>query len=227
MKPAVGVIGGLGPAATLDFHARLLQFTEAASDQDHLRLIIDSNPHVPDRNRALAGTGESPGPHLAATAAGLERAGADVIVMACNAAHAWQDEIEAAISVPFLSIIDAVVQEALQHAPQRVGLLAADATIAADLYGRAFARHGVLAVHPDQARFMQLLYRIKSGDTGAEVQAGMRALADSLAEIDVLIAACTEVPIVLKDYHLPYIDSSAALARAVLKFAGQQSSVAG
>ena len=212
----LGVIGGLGPAATLDFHAKLLQFSEAVTDQEHIRILIDSNPAVPDRNAALAGTGESPGPHLAKMAAGLEQAGAGLIVMACNAAHAWQAEIEAAMSVPFLSMIDAVVAETMQHRPRRVGLLAANATLDAQLYQTAFAGHGVEVIHPDREEFMALLYRIKSGDTGDEVRSRMRQLAVSLEGIDVLVAGCTEVPLVLTSFETPVIDSAAALARAAL-----------
>ncbi len=111
MTKTVGVIGGLGPAATLDFFAKLLAKTPAERDQDHLRVLIDNNPRVPDRNAALRGEGPSPGPSFADAARGLERQGANFIVLACNTAHAWQDEIEAAISVPFLSMIDATVEE--------------------------------------------------------------------------------------------------------------------
>ena len=212
----LGVIGGLGPATTLDFHAKLLKFSDAGTDQDHTRILIDSNPAVPDRNAALAGTGESPGPHLARMAAGLEQAGAGLIVMACNAAHAWQPEIEAAISVPFLSMIEVTVTETMRHQPRKVGLLAANATLDAQLYQKAFAVHGVEVIHPDRDEFMELLYRIKSGDTGEEVAARLRQLAGSLNDIDVLVAGCTEVPLVLTSFEVPMVDSGAVLARSAL-----------
>ncbi|SRR5690554_1365742 len=221
MALSVGVLGGLGPAATLDFHAALLRLQAARTDQEHIRLLIDSDPGVPDRNAALRGEGESPGPHLARMAAGLERAGADFLVLACNAAHAWQAEIEAAVSIPFVSMIDEVVREAATHGPARVGLLAADATLDAGLYQRAFGSAAVETVHPDRAEFMALLYRIKAGDTGSGVSAAMRALADTMTGIDVLIAACTEVPLVLTDHELPYVNSTDVLARATLRAARQ------
>src|SRR5262245_16312339 len=99
----IGVIGGMGPAATADLFAKLLAATPAERDQDHLRVLIDNNPHLPDRNAAIAGRGPSPGPHLAESARGLERAGADFLIMACNTAHAFVADIEAAISIPLLS----------------------------------------------------------------------------------------------------------------------------
>lgn len=220
--PTLGVIGGLGPEATLDFHRTLLSLSGARTDQEHIRLLIDSNPAVPDRNAALAGSGESPGPHLANMAAGLEAGGAQLIVMACNAAHAWQAEIEAVITVPFLSMIEATVDGAMLHGPDRVGLLAANATLDARLYEQAFAAHGVVVVNPDRTEFMELLYRIKSGDTGEAVRREMRRLAGSMAGIDVLVAACTEVPLVLPEWSGPFVSSSVQLARAALGRLGQE-----
>ena len=102
----VGVIGGLGPLATLDFFERVLRRTRTYKEEDHLRLIIDNNTKVPDRNAFGRGEGPSPAPALAASAKGLETAGADFIVMACNTAHAWEAEIRNAITVPFVSMID-------------------------------------------------------------------------------------------------------------------------
>lgn len=109
MSRVVGVIGGMGPAATLDFYAKLIAATPATREQDHLRVLIDSNPGVPDRNLALAGGAPSPeaapGPVLADMARGLERAGADLLVMACNTAHAFEADIRRAVAIPFVSII--------------------------------------------------------------------------------------------------------------------------
>ena len=121
MSKTIGVIGGMGPAATLDFFGKILEATHAERDQDHLRVLIDNNPRVPDRNAAIAGRGPSPGPQLAESARGLERAGADFLVIACNTAHAFQPDIEAAISIPLLSMIDATTDAAMSQHPRRVG----------------------------------------------------------------------------------------------------------
>ncbi len=225
---AIGIIGGMGPAATADLFVKVLAATGAARDQDHLRLFVDSNPALPDRNAALEGLGPSPGPMLGAMAAGLERSGADFVVMACNTAHAFQADIEAAISVPFVSMIDATVAATLARAPQakRVGVLAASGCVRAGLYQTAFAARGATAVMTEgatHARFMDLVYRIKSGDTGAEVRAAMGAVADEVlrAGVDALVAGCTEVPLVLEqgDVSTPLIDSAAALAERVVALA--------
>ena len=206
----VGVLGGLGPEATLDFFAKILRATGARSDQEHLHLIINNNPRVPDRNEAIAGTGPSPGPQLAAGAAALQRAGADFVVMVCNAAHAFQPEIEAAIDIPFLSIVTETCGETLRRVPdlRRVGVLAASGAVDAGLYQRAFDALGVQTLVPEgeaRARFMEALYRIKSGDKSEAVRAEMRALALGFIEAgaEAIVAGCTEVPLALSDSDLP------------------------
>jgi aspartate racemase len=222
----IGVIGGMGPAATVDFFAKLIAATSAERDQDHLRILIDNNPRVPDRNAAIAGIGPSPGPHLAEAARGLERAGADCIVIACNTAHAFQGDIEAAVSIPLLSMIEATVDAAVARGAQRVGVLAADGCRRARLYQNAFAARGVDALflaEEAQLDFMALLYRIKAGDVGEDVRRRMAAMALSLNArgAGAVIAACTEVPLVLSPDTLaiPIISSTDALVARAVEFA--------
>ena len=101
-----GVIGGMGPEATIDFMSRVMACTPAITDQDHIRMLVDHNPRIPSRQQAMRGEGQDPGPVLASIAAGLQAGGADFIVMPCNLAHAWASDIEAAITIPFISIVN-------------------------------------------------------------------------------------------------------------------------
>ncbi len=224
-RPVIGVLGGMGPEATLDFYAKVIAATPAHRDQEHLHLIIDADPTVPNRNDAVAGTGPSPAPRLAAMAARLEAAGADLLVMACNTAHAFQDAVVAAVQVPFVSILDETVAATLHAAPgvTRVGVLATSGAQDARLYPDAFARHAVVVEEPngaDRAAFMHLLYRVKAGDKGAEVRSAMRAIAARLVArgAEAIVAGCTEVPLVLgaDDLPVPFITSTDALVDAVV-----------
>lgn len=222
----IGVIGGMGPAATADLFSKLIAATGAKRDQDHLRILIDNNPRVPDRNAAIAGRGPSPGPALAQSAAELQRSGANFIVIACNTAHAFQPDIEAAISVPLLSMIDATVEAALASGAQRVGVLAADGCRRAQLYPKAFTARGVEALllsDEAQADFMQLIYRIKAGDIGAETRNAMKAHAIHLNArgAQAIVAACTEVPLALDadDLAVPLINSTDALVARAISYA--------
>jgi len=217
MRPfrTVGVIGGMGPAATADFLARLVAGVTAASDSDHPRVLIDSNPHVPDRNAAARGEGPSPGPALAAMARGLVGQGAQLLAMPCNAAHGWADAID--VEVPFISMIDAALGEALAHGPRCIGVLAVGATLALDLYGRASP---VPVLAGDLGVVQPAVTAIKAGNRSDDTRAALAGEAARLAAAgaEVIIAACTEVPLLLRqaDVAVPLIDSTAALARATL-----------
>ena len=227
-RRTVGVLGGLGPAATVDFLDKIVRATDAERDQDHVRLIVDVNPAVPCRNAAVAGRGPSPGPALAEMARGLQRAGADFLVMVCNAAHAFETDVRAATTLPFVSIVDETVREALRRRPglQVAGVLASSGCLDAGLYEQTFARHGVRALSPGadgRAVFMDLLGRIKGGRVDEEVRAGMRSLARALIDqgAEILVAGCTEIPLVLDagDVPVPLLNSTDVLVARTLAYA--------
>lgn len=224
---AVGVIGGLGPAATVDFLDRLVTATPAEIDDDHLRIHVDICPQIPNRNAAMRGEGPSPGPILARVARGLERAGAEVLVMPCNTAHHWRTDIEAAVSIPFIDMIAATAIE-VSSVAKRAGILAGIGCHQADLYPAALWDAGVEPIVPtddEKAEFMRILAVIKAGrfDGASE---GMARLARRLIEhgAQTIVAACTEVPLVLCAHQLtvPMVSSTDALVAATLRTALHQ-----
>lgn len=224
MNKIVGVLGGMGPDATADFMSRVIRATPAEKDQDHLRMLVDNNPHVPNRQEALLRGGEDPGPTLAAMARGLEAAGADFLVMPCNTAHAFAHAITEAVDIPLVSIIDATVGACGDAG--MIGVLATDGCIASGVFQEALADRGRVAVLPDDVEMdalMSLIRRIKAGDTDADIVAGMRAIAEALAVrgAEVIVAGCTEIPLVLDQGMLdvPLVSSTDALARATVAFA--------
>lgn len=223
-----GVLGGMGPEATIDFMSRLLRMNPAATDQDHLRVLIDHNPQVPNRQAAINGQDSSIGPLLASMAAGLERAGADFLVMVCNSAHAFQADIEQAVSIPFLSIIDMVLEELDdQHSDlDRVGVMAAGGCLDAQLYQRALAasdRHSILWNQQERQQFMNDMYRIKSGVLDQAVRDSLLQLGESLHKrgAEVLIAGCTEIPLLIEpdDFAIPLLSSTEILVRQTVDYA--------
>lgn len=220
----VGVLGGMGPDATLDFMAKVLAATPAGSDQDHVHMLIDHNPHVPDRTQAILGQGGAPGPVLASMAKQLQDAGADFIVMPCNTAHAFQSDIEAVLDVPFVSIIEETAAACSDF--EAVGLLATRGCLASGIYDAALSVAGVRAVLPDDVEtqtFMELTASIKGGDSGSEIGAGMLRLANALIArgAEAVIAGCTEIPLVLEQSMLevPLISSTDILADATVAYA--------
>lgn len=208
----VGVIGGMGPLATVDFFARLTAATPAKRDQDHLHVIVNSDPRAPDRNEAIAGKGPSPGPVMAAMARALENAGADFLVIACNTAHAYLADVRTATSLPVLDMVTATVAavKARHPACEAVGLLAVDGCLGANLYQQALIDAGLRHIVLDadrQAAFMSLIYDVKSGADLSEAGGALLELIDHLGKsgADVIVAACTEIPIILGEVNRPNI----------------------
>ena len=201
-------MGGLGPAATVDFMQKVLAATNAECDQDHIRMLVDHNPTVPNRHDAILGNTPSVGPQLADMARGLESAGADFIVMVCNTAHAFVDDIRAALTIPFISIVDVTVEALAEHEAHRVGVMAAEGALAANLYQEALQNAGYHPVLWDQeelAAFMQLVYRIKAGERDEDIRSSLVQLAASQVfdGAEVLLAACTEIPLFLDESNSP------------------------
>ena len=225
----LGVIGGMGPDATIDFMARVLRHTPARRDQDHVRMLVDHNPRIPSRQLAMKGEGEDPGSTLAECAARLETAGADFIVMPCNTAHAWEADIRAAIDIPFVSIIDESVSRALQVGEgQPIGLMTTPGCMAAGLYQGALSNHELMLQEPgEQDETMMLIDRIKAGDQSEAVASALSALGEKMVSRGAgsLIAACTELPLVMKQsmFAVPLVLSTEALAeKAVALALGQE-----
>ena len=227
-QKTVGVLGGMGPEATVDFMAKVIAATPAGKDQEHVRMIIDHNPSVPNRQEAILGEGDDPGPPLADMASRLEAAGAEFLVIPCNTAYVFADSIKAVTQIPLVSIIDVTIAEIDKEAPgaKSIGLLATDGCLRAGVYQDALEAHGLVPLLPDSGemgRLMDLIHDIKGGDSGASSTAGMRELATALCErgAEALIAGCTEIPLVLDQsmVSVPLIASTDALAAYTVAFA--------
>lgn len=214
MSLILGVLGGMGPAATVDFLMKLQALTPAERDQDHIRTIVDINPQVPDRNDPLA----KPGPVLAEMAGALQGAGAEVLAITCNTAHAYADLISRSSGLPLIDMITTASVAARDTGARRAGVLGTRQAL--KLYREYLAAQGMGMVTLEPARqevFMGLIHRIKGGDLGREVRAEMAALSADLAAngAETIIAGCTEAPLVLEpgSIRLPFIDASETLAR--------------
>ena len=217
MSKVLGVLGGMGPAATVAFLARIQALTPAEGDQDHIRIIADINPKVPDRNRA-ADAAEAT---LSSMAMRLRDAGAQVLAMPCNTAHAQAAGIRK-VGLPFIDMIAETSAVASSGGAKKIGVLATPGGEA--LYTRALQVNGVKIVRltgADRQAFMACIASVKRGDVGDAPRAEMRRLAAALvgAGAEVVIAGCTEVPLLLgsSDVAAPFVDSAEVLAAALSK----------
>ena len=219
-KKIVGVIGGMGPLATGDLYRKIVEHTLADCDQAHVRTIIDSNTNIPDRTAALLSGGESPVRELQSSARLLEQAGAQVLVMPCHTAHCFYGEVQAAVHVPVLNMIQLTVQELKRRGVARAGLLATDGAVQSGIYQRHFEGSGIELLLPDpegQAALMDMIYSgVKAGRSDYDTQAVRTAL-DRLmdAGAQTLILGCTELPPAFEMYGLDYPNLDPTLTHAL------------
>ena len=226
-KPVIGVLGGMGPLATVDVFRKLTEHADAATDQEHPRVVIDSNTDIPDRTAALLHGGADPVPEMVKSAKRLAAAGAQVIIMPCNTAHGFYEPVAASVDVPVLHMI-ALTRDALSaQGIKTAGLLATDGTIETGIYQRCFARSGIELLTPpaeDQAAVMGLVYDgVKAGDPTYDVTAFRRACEGLLARgAQTLILGCTELPCAFDVYRLRYsaTDPTLELALGALRAVG-------
>ncbi len=226
-RKVIGVLGGMGPLATVDLYRKIIEATPAERDQDHLHVVIEANPAVPDRTDALLRAGPDPTPLLRAGAQRLARAGVDFIVVPCNTAHAFLPRITPDVPVPIISMIEETARTIAARFPDStVGILATAGTIAANLYQQAFERNQLRSVIPDgegQERVSVAIASVKAGRAGAEQTELVRASALELVSrgAQVLITACTELPLILtqEQVPVPLIDPTQVLAEAAVALA--------
>ncbi|MDC6168561.1 aspartate/glutamate racemase family protein [Paucibacter sp. XJ19-41] len=227
----VGVLGGMGPLASLDFMHKMLAATPAARDQEHVPVVLSSIPQVPDRTEAFRGEGDSPLAAMLASGRRLRDAGAGLVVMPCNTAHLWFDELQAALGLPMLHLVDAALEDAVASAglSARIGLLATDATLASGLYLNRPASQQVQWLLPTASEMLDWvmpgIQAVKAGRLG-EASALLLRAATALQRrgAAALVLGCTEIPLVLTTANapVPVIDATAALARRAVSWSLSQ-----
>ncbi|ASJ73251.1 aspartate/glutamate racemase family protein [Granulosicoccus antarcticus] len=232
-KFKVGIVGGIGPAATVDFMSKLVKGTNAARDQDHIKILVEQNPQIPDRTENLVGGGTDPTVALYSTCKKLERGGADILAIPCNTAHAYVDRIQRHLDVPIISILSATTDAIRQMSPRinRVGILATNGTIQSGLYQQALDEARLDYLIPDdahQALVMDSIYGregVKAGFIDGLCKQQIRQAFDYLVEngAEAVILGCTELPLIVSGTReilgaIP-IDPTDVLARKCVQLA--------
>jgi aspartate racemase len=223
----IGILGGMGPESTAALYLKIVRLTPIPREQDHLRIIIDSNPTIPDRTEALRrGSTEAAIRALTETARNVERAGAQLIGIPCNTAHAFLAELRASVSVPIVDMVAEAVRRAHDTfgANAAVGLLTTDGVHITRLYHDALARSGLTAVTPDaeaQSTVMRVIGEVKRNGV---VERHRGLLAGPIRELGLrgataLIAGCTEISLVLSTHppDLPWLDPLDVLAETLIR----------
>ncbi|MBE0613249.1 MAG: aspartate/glutamate racemase family protein [Burkholderiales bacterium] len=225
----LGILGGMGPLATVDFLRKLVERTPAARDQDHVPLVIYSVPQIPDRVGAILAGTESPLPAMLAGVRMLEQAGAKAIAIPCNTAHYWYADLQRESSVPLLHMADCACAQ-LEDGIVNVGLIGTAGTLAAGFYQQRLAARGYQCLLNEQDEIETWVApgigMIKAGEVragGALLQQALAALIDRGAQR--VILACTETPLGLESVAAPQlsrcVDATIALADACIQWSTQ------
>ena len=227
----IGILGGMGPAATSDLLSRIIKLTKAKKDQEHIRVIIDNNPKIPDRSQAIFEKGESPVPALIESGKMLELARADFIIIPCNTAHFFYDELKGRLKIPIVHMIREVAKKIHKEFPavRKAGLLSTQGTIKAGLYQKELRAFGIEVIKPNE-RVQDMVTEaifgaegIKCGCLEGKSKKLIYNAIDNLINngAELIIGGCTEIPLVvdLKTVALPFINSNQVLAEAAVSMA--------
>lgn len=227
----LGVLGGMGPLASAQFMMRLTLLTAASRDQDHIPTILWSDPRVPDRGEALRPGGTDPLPCLLNGVEGLKRAGCGAIVIPCNTAHAWYDQMAEAAGIPMPHIVDAAAQDLmrLEIGPGRIGLMATPMTLRLRLYQQRLESLGWECIQPTEDQMTRLVspaIALVKANQVADAYEALLEVANDLAErgATAVVLGCTEIPLGIQAgpasrLKVPVVDTIDALARAAIVWA--------
>lgn len=222
----IGILGGMGPEATVDLFHKIIKATSVGNDQEHLRIIIDNNPKIPDRTAAILGKGEDPLPALQNTAKNLEKAGADFIIIPCNTAHYFLPSIEKSVRIPIINMIEETAKEVKHENTnvKKVGLLASMGTYKTGIYHQQFKKYNIETIYPDDKdkdEVLKAIYAVKAGKLSKNIKENILKITERLIDkgVEAIIAGCTEIPLILKkeDITVLLVDSTQILAESAVK----------
>jgi aspartate racemase len=204
----IGILGGMGPDATVDLYRHIIELTPADNDQDHIPTLIFSNPKVPDRTESIINSDtEMIITYLRESAVILEKGGADFIVIPCNTAHSFYDDIRDAVSIPVIHLIRETVRYIIDNHPgvNEVGLLGTKGTLSSGLYQNALNEYNIKSSIPGDEiidkYIMKGIYSIKSGKGLKEARKLLINAIDSLPDSakKTVVMGCTEIPLAFKE----------------------------
>ncbi len=228
-KKVLGILGGMGPLATVDLYKKIVLLTAANNDNAHIHTLIDSDTDIADRTAAILSGGKDPLPELMKARDNLIRAGAECLIMPCNTAHYFLDTLREGCPVPFLSMLDSAAEAAAASYPGKTAvILATRGTLATGLYSRALEKAGVPFFEPSEEEkdvLMHLIYDIVKASRPLDEGTPLfrKVLQDLKARgADYFLLGCTELPILAMEVpeEGPFIDATTELAKAAIRACG-------
>ncbi len=231
MKKSIGILGGMGPMATVDLFSKIVNLTRAQNDNEHIRIYIDNNAFIPDRTEAILFGGTNPLPQMSESLRKLESCGADCIIMPCNTAHYFLNELRAQTNIPFISILESCAKACeARFGKKKVAILGTKGTLAANLYQKALDSYNIPYLLPDssnQDALMRVIYDgVKAGKECESYSRDVENVVESMKQegAEYFILGCTELPIAFNALKLPVstIDPTEELAKSAIIFCGYE-----
>ena len=227
-KKVVGIIGGMGPGATALLFQKLIDYTDATVDSEHIHIIIDNNTSIPDRTTAILAGDETPAKYICESGKHLEQCGADLLIIPCNTSHYFYDVIQREMNIPVINMIRETAKVCVEKGYSKVGILATTGTCKTHTYDRELQKLGIESIYPDdegQKKVMEIIYN--------QVKAGKRIDASIIDQTlkkmtikgaQAFILGCTELPFAIKngDFGYHFLDSLEILAKKTVELAGYQ-----
>lgn len=226
----IGILGGMGPDATCALFDRIIKFTNAKCDSDHIRIIIDNNPKIPDRTAAILGNSVSPVSELVKTATNLQNSGANFIVIPCITSHYFYQEIQSEIDIPILNALEITKEHIDNHLGNisKIGVIATSGTIRTNLFHKILIdKEVIIPTELEQREYvMEIIYGkegVKAGNRTGKVKEYLAEIVGRLKDrgAEAIIAGCTEISIVLEqsDIDVPLIDPLTLMAKKSVELA--------
>lgn len=225
-KKTVGIIGGMGPGATALLFQKLIDYTDAQSDAEHMHILIDNNTQIPDRTTAILNGENTPALCIVESGRKLEQCGAELLLIPCNTSHYFFDYIQENLSIPVINMIAETARVCLKNGYTKVGVLATTGTCNTHTYTNELMKFGIEAVYPDeegQEKVMEIIYdQVKAGRK-INVQILDQTLKKMVSKgAQAFILGCTELPFAVKngDFGYHFLDSLDILAKRAVEMAG-------
>lgn len=227
MKKSIGILGGMGPLATCNMMEKIIGFTSAEKDQDYPRIYVDCNTNIPDRTNAILNGGADPVPSMVESATKLESMGADFLIMPCNTAHYFYNDVSKNIEIPVLHMVEETAKFIKEKGIKKVGLLATSGTVKSKLYTNFLNDCNIDVIIPDdtqQSKVMAMIYDgIKAGNMDFPVDDFMEVIRElKKQEAEIMILGCTELPIVWDRYCIDeaFVDPMEVISKVAITKAG-------
>lgn len=225
-KKTVGIIGGMGPGATALLFQKLIDHTDAKVDADHIHIVIDNRPSIPDRTSAILRGENTPAKYICESGKKLEEYGAELIAIPCNTSHYFYPYIQSQLGIPVIHMLEETAKECKMLGFDTVGVLATTGTKRTEIYDRALEKYGIKAIYPDQEGqelLMSLIYDYVKAGKQAEGSMFFEQLKKMTVQgAQAFVLGCTELPMVFQDgdFGIKFIDSLDVLAKRAVEMAG-------